>query len=259
MKRTVLTILIWALVSSLAQAQSSGSLGFAAEDLPAAPQLETSPAWLAEEYSRKFESHAYILRSQPLDLGNWKSLTTLKKKTKIRVVDGNFKKTKGRFIEASDRQLKFKANGKVRTLDRDNIRMVSLRLGPSTGERILMGLLAGAVIGAVTYAEASLCEKHGCQDERTGEWYEGSGKSLSARSGYIAAGVGAAGLGILAAFAETEDVVIYFQQPKADLVEVSSESSLVPFEAGQPEGGNVFAPAKEGEDTRETKEDNVRQ
>ncbi len=71
--------------------------------------------------------------------------------------------------------------------------------------------------------------------------------------------IAAAGLGILAAFAKTEDMVIYFPQPKADLVEAPSESSHVSFEASQPEGGNVFAPVIEGHDARATIDDNEQQ
>lgn len=235
MKRTVVTTLVLALIPSLAQAQSSRSLGFVAEDLPAPPQLEYSSTWLAEEYSRQFESHASILRSQPLDLGNWESLTTLQKETKIRVVDANFKKTKGRFIAADEQRLRFKANGKIVILDRDDVRMVSLRFGPSTGERILMGLLEGAMIGAITYAEARTAETRDC-------WYEDSGKGPSARTGYLMMGVGAAGLGILAAFAETEDAVIYFQEEPIATIDVPTQFELAPSEPGGLEGGNVFAP-----------------
>ena len=180
-----------------------------------------------------------VAAGQSLDLNNWESLKQLSKGKKIRVVDGSFKRRKGRFIEVNEQVLKFKANGKERTLDRANVRMVSLRLGPSTAERILLGLAQGAILGAIAWAEASLCEKHGCSKDDDG-WYEGSGKGYSARSGVIAAGVGAGALGILAAFAKPDDEVIYFQQPKADLVGVPSESSLVPFQAAQPEGRQRF-------------------
>ncbi len=239
MKNLMKVALLTMCVAGLASAQTQS---FVVEDPPVAPQLECTSARFAEEYARMLESQSLMPSSHSPDLRDWESVKRLTKGTKIRVVNGDFKKRKGRFIEASEQQLTFKANGKVVTLDRDNIRMVSLRFGPSTGERILMGLLEGAIIGAFAYAEASLCEKHGCQDDRTGEWYEGSGKAPSARTGYIAAGVGAAGMGILAAYAKPQDVVIYFHQERVAILETPDEFAQAPLEPAGLEGGNIFAP-----------------
>ncbi len=239
MKNVMMVAILTILGAGLASAQPRNS---GIEDLPAEPELEHSSVWIAEEYSRRFELQSLMPGPQLPDIGNWEGLKQLSKGTKIRVVNSEFKKTKGRFIEASEQQLTFKANGKVVTLDRGNIRMVSLRFGPSTGERILMGLLAGALVGAMAYAEAHTCEKHGCQDDRTGEWYEGSGKAPSARSGYIAMGVGAAGMGILAAYAKPQDVVIYFHQERVAILETPNEFAQAPLEPAGLEGGNIFAP-----------------
>jgi hypothetical protein len=208
---------------------------------PTPPSLEYASAWVAEEYAQKFEGHNFLLNHQSPDLGNWETVRYLRKGTKIRVVDAALKKTKANFIEASEQQLTFKANGKVVTLERDKVRIVSQRFGPSTGERILLGILAGALIGASAYAEARMCEKGGCWDDTYG-WYEGSGKAPSARSAYFAMGVGAASLGFLAAFAETEDAVIYFQPEPVALIEMHSGFDLAPFDPSPLEGGNVFAP-----------------
>jgi len=167
-----ITVLLMVLVTGLSTAKPQN---FVEQGLPTPPQLEISPAWMAEEDSRTFELQGFILRSPSLDLGNWDCLTKLEKGKKIRVVDASLKKTKGSFLEANENQLKFKAGSKVVTLNRDEVRMVSLRFGPSTGERILLGILAGALIGASAYAEARMCEKHGCWDETYG-WYEAAAR-----------------------------------------------------------------------------------
>ena len=142
----------------------SPSLGQVQEEPPMPPQLEFPAACLAEasaENMQRPEMQPMAFGSQTRDLRNWESLKQVSKGKKIRVVDEFFEKTKGRFIAVNEQVLRFQANGKEQILDRANVRMVSLRVGPSTGERILLGILAGALIGAATWAESSQCEKYG--------------------------------------------------------------------------------------------------
>ena len=176
---------------------------------------------------------------QPED--QWGELKNLRAGQQVRVVDTTFQKTEGRLVEVSEDYLKFKANGKEVTLERDQVAMVSLRSGSSTGKRILLGILGGALLGFRAWAKINRCEKYGCWDESTG-WYGGSGKGLSKRSAAIATGVGAGAMGLIAAFAGKSDQVIYVHNPTAPYYEAPLETNLEPQQAGEPEGGNVFDP-----------------
>ena len=176
---------------------------------------------------------------QPED--QWGELKNLRAGQKVRVVDTTFQKTEGRLVEVSEDYLKFKANGKEVTLERDQVTMVSLRSGLSTGKKILLGILGGALMGLSAWAKVNRCEKYGCWDETTG-WYEGSGKGLSRRSAAIATSVGAGAGGIFAAFTGKSDQLIYVHNPTAPYYEAPLETNLEPQQAGEPEGGNVFDP-----------------
>ena len=97
---------------------------------------------------------------QPED--QWRELRNLRAGQKVRVVDTTFQKTEGRLVEVSEDYLKFKASGKELTLDRDKVTMVSLRSGLSTGKRILLGILSGALLGFRVWAKVNRCEFRFC-------------------------------------------------------------------------------------------------
>lgn len=245
MRRMILALVLLALAPAVGPAQThlnrwgeipvpphveQGSLWLTAaskgfwENFPALPQAPEEPSWPA-----------------PVAPDPWGTLRQLQSGEKIRVVDANLHRVNAQFLGVSDDFLKFRANGKTVIVEREKVMMVSLQ-PPSRAKQILLGILAGAMIGAAAWANASYCEKHGCYDEATGYWHEGSGKGYSPRSGYIATGIGAGVLGIFAALAGKSDNVIYFHDPRPPLYEAPIETTLYPEEAGQPEGGNVFAP-----------------
>jgi hypothetical protein len=170
----------------------------------------------------------------------WNAVKALRKGQKVRIVEGGFQKSEGKFVGADDATLKYEFGPREVTLDRESVRMVSVQK-VSRAKQILLGALAGALIGASYWAHINSCERHGClRSDYT--WYEGSGKGLSGKSAYVFTGVGAGALGIFAAFTGKSDQVVYTYDPPAPYIETPIEPILDPMGAGQPEGGNVFVP-----------------
>lgn len=170
----------------------------------------------------------------------WNAVKALRKGQKVRIVEAGFQNTQGKFLAADDATIKYEFGPREVTLDRQSVRMVSVQK-VSRAKQILLGVLAGALMGASYWAHINSCERHGClRSDYT--WYEGSGKGLSPKSAYVVTGIGAGAVGIFAAFAGKSDQVIYTYDPPAPYVETPIEPVLDPMDAGHPEGGNVFAP-----------------
>jgi hypothetical protein len=171
-------------------------------------------------------------------VGSWENLQSLRTGQKIEVVDSSLKKVKGRFRgftqDGMSLQLKHK---KQLALQREQVLMV--RVHSSWGARLLLGLLAGAFIGAEAWIEAD-------RDKRklTGFSDEGE-RGLSARSAGYFAGAGAGVIGLAAAFSGDSGQVVYFHNPTPPRYESPIEPHIYYENAGKPEGGNVFVPIKE--------------
>jgi hypothetical protein len=172
----------------------------------------------------------------------WNAVKALRKGQKVRIVEGGFLKSEGKFVAADDATLRYEFGSREVTLDRESVRLVSVQKG-SRASQILLGVLAGALIGASYWAHINSCERHGClRSDYT--WYEGSGKGLPRNSAYVFTGVGAGTLGIFAAFTGKAHQVIYTYDPPAPYIETPIEPIPDPMGAGQPEGGNVFVPVR---------------
>jgi len=175
------------------------------------------------------------LAPQAAALDSWDGLKVLSPNKKIRVVDNNFSRVSGRFLRLTEDTLTFRANGKETTIPRSEVRMVSIR--HSKAKQVLLLLLMGALMGASAVADAHC----GCDSS---DWDSQTPRGTEFA---IAAGASAAIFGLAAAFSSPSDELIYFHSPRIPYVETPSEADLKPTEAGQPEGGNVFAPVVAGQ------------
>lgn len=190
----------------------------------------------------------------------WDSVKQLREGKKIRVVDGDFQKIKGRFVSATDDAIAFrvKKNGHLEevALPRHDVRMVSIR--HSKAKSVLLLILAGALIGASAMAGPDY-DCFSCDWDTS----RPTGAELA-----IGAGVGAVALGIAGGLAEPFDEIIYFHDPNRSGVpaadspvqsssasegsnnlapspvgdSTSTEETLLSGAAGKPEGGNILAP-----------------
>lgn len=168
---------------------------------------------------------------QAASLDSWDGLKVLKPNKKIRVVDGDFRQVKAQFLRLTEDTFTFRANGKEVTIPRSDIRMVSIQ--HSKAKQVFLLLLMGALVGASAAMDAHCGCGYDSWDSHTLR-----GSELA-----VAAGAGAALFGLAAAFSSPSDELIYFHDPRVPYVETPIEAALEPVEAGQPEGGNVFAPA----------------
>jgi hypothetical protein len=155
----------------------------------------------------------------------------LKANKKIRVVDSNFKQVKAQFLRLTEDTFMFRANGKEVTIPRGDVRMVSIQ--HSKAKQVFLLLLMGALVSASAAMDAHC----GCGYD-SWDSHPPRGSELA-----IAAGAGAALFGLAAVFSTPSDEVVYFHNPTAPYAEAPLDSALEPEEAGEPEGGNVFAPA----------------
>ena len=172
----------------------------------------------------------------------WNAVKALRKGQKVRIVEGGFQKSEGKFVAADETALKYEFGTRIVIVDRESVRMVSVQKA-SKASQILLGVLAGALIGASYWAHINSCERHGCmRSDYT--WYEGSGKGLPRNSAFATTGIGAGALGIFAAFTGKSDQVIYAYDRPAPYIETPMDPILDPMDAGQPEGGNVFVPLR---------------
>lgn len=169
-------------------------------------------------------------------VGSWENLQDLRTGQKIEVVDSNLKKVKGRFRGFTQDGLLLQLKHKKQLdLQRDQVLMV--RVHSSWGARLLLGLLAGALIGSRAWLEVDRDKR-----ERT-EFSDEAERGLSARSAAYFAGAGAGVVGLAAAFAGDSGQVVYFHNPIPPRYEANTESPIYFEDAGKPEGGNVFVPA----------------
>ncbi len=208
------------------------STGFTQDLAP--PQMKLEWAQGSEAFSSEVSVPAY---------DPWTNLRDLKPEQKIRVVDTSFKKLKGRFLRVSEDALSLRVSGKEITVSRPDVVMVSLRHSRAgeIGGLILVGLLQGAI----AWGEADRYERHGYDRERL--WREkgkGTRKGLSARSLAVFAGAGAASYGLMAAFSDHDDQVIYIHDRNKSYALAPADPALKPVEGGKLEGGNVFAPVR---------------
>jgi len=167
---------------------------------------------------------------QAASLDSWDGLKVLKPNKKIRVVDGDFRQVKAQFLRLTEDTFTFRANGKEVTIPRGDVRMVSIQ--HSKDKQVFLLLLMGALVGASAAMDAHC----GCGYD-SWDSHPLRGSELA-----IAAGAGAALFGLAAAFSSPSDELIYFHNPTAPYAEAPISAALEPVEAGQPEGGNVFAP-----------------
>lgn len=193
--------------------------------IPAQTLLAPEPAPQETEQFSPTES-----APQRVALDSWDRLKGLGPNKRIRIVDGNFQQVKAHFLRLTDETLTFRANGKEVTLPRSDLRMVSIR--HSQAGNIALLLLLGALAGA-SAAMGPDC----CCGYRGWHGHHVTGTDLA-----IGAGVGGTVFGLAAAFSSPSDELIYFHNPRTPYVEAPIEAGLEPAQAGQPAGGNVFAP-----------------
>lgn len=164
---------------------------------------------------------------QNLSVENWDNLKNLRVGKKIRVVDADLRRLKGRFVRVSQDGLTFrvKKDGHYReemTTPRAKIRMVSLR--HSKAKEVLGVILLGALIGSGAL---------GCEYCETPTGTEAA----------IGAGVGALVFGIAAASADPDDQVLYFMDSGKAASLSSIEQGFEPDSAARLGEGQVSVPA----------------
>lgn len=237
------------------------------ETPPIPPHAAFASAWLAQanqDYGRIATSlpqfGVVFLESIPVPPDTWVAVRRLGTGERIRVVNADFERIKGRFVRATEDAITFQLSTGSReamTIPRREVRMVSIRY--SKAERVLVAILAGALIGSVAMAEAS-------NDSWSCAWEEqdhASGKELA-----VGAAAGAVLFGVAEGLAEPGDEVIYAYDPDAAAGTIVSGGatalkagnalalgtpatlegavptfpSVLPGNAGAAEGGNVFVP-----------------
>jgi len=184
---------------------------------------------------------------------SWGNLKQLRVGNKVEVVDLAAKKVKGRFLEFSENAILLRVKKQEVSIPRLEVVLVSRPA--SKAKTILLGILAGALIGAQAWIKA---DRHA-----RGYWYDDeyrysceNRKGLSGRSAVIFSGAGAGAAGLASAFTKGAGKVIYAHDPNKAYDPATSvsgpqpagsqlplaEFDLRPTRAGYPEGGNVFAP-----------------
>lgn len=157
---------------------------------------------------------------QNLSVENWDNLKNLRVGKKIRVVDADLRRLKGRFVRVSQDALTFrvKKDGHYReemTTPRAKIRMVSLR--HSKAGEVLGAILLGALLA--------------------------TGEARTGTEAAIGAGVGALVFGIAAASADPDDQVLYFMDSGKAASLSSIEQGFEPDSAARLGEGQVSVPA----------------
>ncbi len=180
----------------------------------------------------------------------WEALKQLRAGRKIQLVDLSFKQMNGKLLKVSEDAISLRVGGKEVVMPRSDVRMVSLP--PSRIEAILGGMLAGALLGATAWLEA---DRQARYDRSFDDDCYSSKKrrGLSPRSAAVFVAAGAGTVGIASGFTPGAGKMIYFHDPRKTVepVEPAPETSRGQLtEAGKPEGGNVFAPVKSGNDPK---------
>ena len=157
------------------------------------------------------------IASDPIN--SWENLRQLRVWKKIRLVDANSNKFKGRLVKVSENALTLRAktNGRteILTFPRHEIRTVSIR--NSKAKLILLLALAGGLEGATlatdTQGDGNFCPP---DDRRP------SGTEVA-----IGAGIGAA-MSIAAALSDSSEEIVYFQD-SSTLERLTAEAKVSPW------------------------------
>ncbi len=138
----------------------------------------------------------------PQEAPIWANLNQLRSGQKINLVGLDRKKFGVNFLGATEDSLRVRYQGKEVVLPRSEVLLVSLQ-APPKWQQILLGLAAGAIMGAGAWAAADRSER-GCWHH-----YCESDEGLSGRSAAIMTGVGAGAGALIAAFVKDNERVIY--------------------------------------------------
>ncbi|MBZ5515634.1 MAG: hypothetical protein LAN62_12495 [Acidobacteriia bacterium] len=211
MRRLALALILLASAPAGGLAQASYF-----DDLPAPPYLELcAPCFnsASEFFLFPHEVPAFLPELEgPLESPSpppdpWENLSQLRQGQNIRILRANSQKLDGRFLGLSADALAVEVNGKVMTMARADVVMVSLK-PPSKAKRILLGVLGGALVGFSIWAEADRHARNCWEDSYYCEREDG----LSSRSAVIATAVGAGIGGMVEGFLNADELVIYFNQ-----------------------------------------------
>lgn len=170
----------------------------------------------------------------------WGNLKELRVGKKIELVDTNFKRMKGSVVRVTEGAIALLVKNQEVTIERPQVMMVSIP--PSRMKQILLAMAAGAVLGASAWLDVNTSCRH--YDEYSDYNDCENQPRLPGKAAPIFAGVGAGALGIWTAFQAGDGKVLYVHSPNKPVSYYESpvETNLLPEDAGQPEGGNVFAP-----------------
>jgi len=80
--------------------------------------------------------------------GQWSDLNGLKAGQGIDVVESNMKSHSGEFVTITDEAITLREKGSDVSVKRENVVRVSTSSGARRGEHVVIGLLAGAAVGA---------------------------------------------------------------------------------------------------------------
>lgn len=138
----------------------------------------------------------------PQEAPLWESLNQLRSGEKINVVGLDRKKIGVNFLGATEDGLRVRYQGKEVVFPRSEVLLVSLQ-APPKWQQILLGIAAGAIMGAGAWAAADRSER-GCRHH-----YCESDEGLSGRSAAIMTGVGAGAGALIAAFVKDNERVLY--------------------------------------------------
>jgi hypothetical protein len=226
------TLLVLTPAGGFAQTSSIDS-----DELPAPPEIELCPLCfdavadcLQPELPPPPQELEEPLEGSPPPADPWMDLRRLRKGQKIQVLDANSKKVTANFLGLYGDSMEVKVNGKPVILARQGVVMVSLP-PPSKVERILLGILGGALIGMNAWADADRRARN-CWDDEGYDCEKENG--LSTRSAVISSAAGAAISGLAAAFVKEGELVIYFNGWASPDYQPSSDRDLPPEEAGTP-------------------------
>jgi hypothetical protein len=87
--------------------------------------------------------------------GSWSDLNGLRAGQGIEVIEASLKSHSGEFVTVTDEFLTLKEHGSAVSVRREDVARVSTGSGPKRGEHAVIGLVAGAGIGAAVGAIAA--------------------------------------------------------------------------------------------------------
>ncbi len=144
----------------------------------------------------------------------WNNLRQLRTGQKVRLQDSTSREIEGTFLGLNPEGLSLRVKNQPIFIPRSEVRTVVLPA--SRARQILLGILAGALMGASVWTEVDR-QQRGCWDDE--DVYgndlgcDDNGKGLSSRSLAIFTGVGAGTVGIASALAKGPGKVIYWFNP----------------------------------------------